>query len=210
MKHRSGAVRLALFTCLASLGACGGLGGSIIKSVPSKPETAVSRPAADAEAARGYVATLGELHSGAPAAQAEAFQAARVAAESAPTTLNRLRYALMLALPGHAGSDPVAARRQLSDLVARPELLLPSERALASVLLAEVDERLVLAAENRRLQQEAAGRDKDRSAALAKRLQTELDENARLRRAVEDAQKKLDAVMEVERSLTGRGNPPKP
>lgn len=208
MIHRP-LMRLGLLACLGALGACGGFGSSI-KPVQGKPESTVSRPAADADAARGYVAALGELQSGSPAAQAEAFQAARVAAEGAPTTLNRLRYALMLALPGHAGSDPVAARRQLSDLVARPELLLPSERALAAVLLAEVDERLVLAAENRRLQQEATARDKDRSAALAKRLQAELDENARLRRAVEDAQKKLDAVMEVERSLTGRGNPPKP
>jgi hypothetical protein len=202
-------IRLGALAGLLGLAACGSLSGAI-KSAPTKVESTISRPAADADAARGYVMALGELQAGAPAAQAEAFQAARVAAESAPTTLNRLRYATMLALPGHAGSDPVAARRQLSDLVARPELLLPSERSLASVLLAEVDERLVLAAENRRLQQDAAGRDKDRSAALAKRLQAELDENARLRRAVEDAQKKLDAVMEVERSLTGRGNPPKP
>ena len=116
----------------------------------------------------------------------------------------------MLALPGHAGSDPVAARRQLSDLAARPEWLLPSERALAAVLIAEVDERLVLIAENRRLQQEAAARDKDRTAGLGKRLQSELDDNARLRRALEDAQKKLDAVTQVERSITGRENPPKP
>jgi hypothetical protein len=199
---------LAALTAMATVAACGDLGGSI--KAPQKPEPTVSRPAADAEAARSYLVTLGELQSGTPAAQAEAIQAGRVAAESAPTTLNKLRYALMLALPGHAGSDPVAARRQWSDLVARPELLLPAERALAAVLLAEVDERLVLAAENRRLQQEASGRDKDRSAALNKRLQAELEENARLRRAVEDAQKKLDAVTEVERSLTGRGNPPKP
>jgi hypothetical protein len=200
--------RLALLGCLAALASCGDLMGSI-KPPREKPESTVSRPAADAEAARSYVATLGDLQSSSPAAQAESFQAARVAAESAPTTLNKLRYALMLALPGHAGSDPVAARRQLSDLVARPELLLPSERALAAVLLAEVDERLVLAAENRRLQQEAAGRDKDRTAALTKRLQAELDENARLRRTLEEAQKKLDAVTQVEQSITGRGNPPK-
>jgi hypothetical protein len=209
MKHPILVTRLAVLGCLASLAACGELGGSI-KPAHDKPESTVSRPAADAEAARGYVATLGELQSGAPAAQAEAFQAARLAAEGAPTTLNKLRYALMLALPGHAGSDPVAARRQLSDLVARPELLLPSERALAAVLLAEVDERLVLVAENRRLQQEATTRDKDRTAGLAKRLQAELDENARLRRTLEDAQKKLDAVTQVEQSITGRGNPPKP
>jgi len=210
MREATFIVRLMCLGCVASLAACGEIGASIKPVSRDKPEATVSRPAADAEAARGYVATLGELQSASPAAQAEAFQAARVAAESAPTTLNKLRYALMLALPGHAGSDPVAARRQLSDLVARPELLLPSERALAAVLLAEVDERLVLAAENRRLQQEAAARDKDKTAGLAKRLQAELDENARLRRTLEEAQKKLDAVTQVEQSITGRGNPPKP
>ncbi len=208
---RSGAPvgRLALVGCLAALASCGQFGASL-KTPREQPGSAVSRPAADAEAVRSYVAALGELQSASPAAQAEIFQAARVAAESAPTTLNKLNYALMLALPGHAGADPVAARRHLSDLVARPELLLPSERALAAVLLAEVDERLVLAAENRRLQQDAAGRDKDRNAALAKRLQAEQDENARLRRTLEEAQKKLDAVTQVEQSITGRGNPPKP
>lgn len=210
MRNESFIVGLACLGLFASLAACGDLGGSIKPVAHDKPESTVSRPAADAEAARGYVAALGDLHSASPAGQAEAFQAARVAAESAPTTLNKLRYALMLAIPGHAGSDPVAARRQLSDLVARPELLLPSERALAAVLLAEVDERLVLAAENRRLQQEAAARDKDKTAGLAKRLQVEMDENARLRRTLEEAQKKLDAVTQVEQSITGRGNPPKP
>jgi hypothetical protein len=210
MKLRRPVHHLALLGCLGALAACGELGGAT-KAPSAKPEPVASRVvAADGEAARSYIAALGELQSGTPAAQAETFQAARVAAESAPTTLNKLRYALMLALPGHAGSDPVAARRQLSDLVARPELLLPSERALAAVLLAEVDERLVLIASTRNLQQETATRGQDRTAGLAKRLQAEQDENARLRRALDDAQKKLDAVTQVEQSITGRGNPPKP
>jgi uncharacterized protein YlxW (UPF0749 family) len=124
--------------------------------------------------------------------------------------MNRLRYALMLALPGQAGSDPVAARRQLSELLARPESMLPAERALAAIMLSSVDDRLVRIAETRRLEQDVSLKDKDRTAGLQKRLQSEQDENARLRRALEDAQKKLDAVTAVERSITGRGNPPKP
>ena len=88
--------------------------------------------------------------------------------------------------------------------------MLPAERALAAVMLASVDDRLVLIAETRRLEQDASLREKDRSTGLQKRLQAELDENTRLKRALEDAQKKLDAVTEVERSITGRGNPPKP
>jgi small-conductance mechanosensitive channel len=117
----------------------------------------------------------------------------------------------MLSAPGHGGADPVAARRQLSDLLARPELLLPAERALATMSLRGVDERLVLLAENRRLQQEAAVRDKDRTSAANKRLQAEIDENARLRRALDEAQKKLDAVSQLERSIVERGGTqPKP
>ena len=88
--------------------------------------------------------------------------------------------------------------------------MLPAERALATIVLANVDDRLVLIAETRRVEQDSGLRDKDRNIALQKRLQTEQDENARLRRALDDAQKKLDAVTEVERSITGRGNPPKP
>ena len=208
MKPMCRALRAALLACLLALAACGEFGGQI--RAPKPEPTPVSRPpSADAEAARGYISALGELQSGSPAVQAEIFQGAKGAAESAPTTLNKLRYALMLAMPGHAGSDPVAARRQLSDLVARPELLLPSERALAAVLLAAVEERLVLIAETRQSQQDAAGRDRDKLAGYAKRLQTAEDENTRLKRALEDAQKKLDAVTQVERSITGRATPPK-
>ena len=64
--------RLALLGCLAALASCGELGGSI-KPPHDKPEPVVNRPAADAEAARGYVAALGELQSASPAAQAELF-----------------------------------------------------------------------------------------------------------------------------------------
>jgi hypothetical protein len=201
---------LALLCCaaLALLGGCAGLGGAFERE-PQRAEPAAGRPSVDADAARANLLALAELHADTPAGQAERVQKARALAETAPTTPNRLRYALMLALPGHGAADAVAARRQLSDLLARPELLLPSERALATVLLAEVDERQVLAAQTRQSQQDGTSRDKDRITATQKRLQTEQEENTRLRRALEDAQKKLDAVTQVEQSITGRGNPPK-
>ena len=201
---------VATVLAFAALAGCGALGDSFGKSAPSRAEPVINRPAADAEAAREYLAALQSLQSAAPAAQAEIFQSARAAADSAPTTMNRLRYGLMLGLPAHAASDPVAARRQLSELLARPESLLPAERALAAIMLASVDDRLVLLAETRRLEQDSGQRDKDRTTGLQKRLLAEVDENARLKRALEDAQKKLDAVTQVERSITGRGNPPKP
>lgn len=184
-------------------------GGLLASRDRARPEPVVDRAAADAQAARQYLAELEELQTGTPARQAELLQAARSAADSSPTTMHRLRLALMLAVAGHPGSDPVAARRQLSELLARPELLLPAERALAAVHLRDVEDRLVLIAENRRLQQEAATRDRERAttanAAIARRLQAEIDENARLRKALEEAQRKLDAVTQVERSITERG-----
>ena len=75
-----------------------------------------------------------------PASQAETFQSVKDAAELTPTTSNRLRYALALATPGHAGADPVAAQRQLSQLLARPETLLPAERWLALIEFREVEQ----------------------------------------------------------------------
>ena len=199
------AVWLAL-SATGLLAACGGLG--IFNRPPARPEPTLNRPAADAEAAREYIVSLQELQAGSPARQAEIVQAARSAMENAPTTMNRLRYALMLALPAHGGSDPVAARRQLSELLARPELMLPAERGLAAVLLADLDERLVLIAENRRLQLEAASRDREHSAAANRRLQAELEESARLRRALEEAQRKLEGVTQVERAITDRAKTP--
>ena len=209
MNGRTPAPLLGLALALLALGGCSAVERNSV-APRSRPEPVVSRPNADGEAARDYLTRLAELQAGSPAAQAETLDTARRATESAPTTLHRLRYALLLACPGHAGSDPVAARRQLSDLLARPELLLPSERALAAVMLADVDERLVLSAESRRLQQDATRHDKERSAAAAQRLQAEENENTRLRRALEDAQKKLEAVTAVEQSITGRPIPPKP
>lgn len=191
---------LALGSLLAGCGTTGGLGGSRERAAPVAP-----RLPADAEASRQYLEMLDQLIAATPARQAEIVQAARLAAENAPTTMNRLRYALLLGLPGHGAADAVAARRQLSELLARPELLLPAERALAGAFLRAAEDRMVLAAENRRLQQEAATRERERTTATERRLRAEIEENQRLRRALDDARKKLEAVSQLERSITERG-----
>jgi hypothetical protein len=148
---------------------------------------------------------MSALPKGDPARQAELFQSAKDAASLSPTTSNRLKYALALAMPGHSGSDPVAAQRQLSELLARPETLLPDERLLALVELQEVDQRLVLQAENQRLRDEALHDSKDKLQAVNRRLQSEMDDNARLRKALDEARAKLDAVTHIERSINDRG-----
>ncbi len=199
-------LRLPPFTvaafALCTLCGCAGLGGSegVKAPPPSEPD---HRP--EAGPITPLLDLMNALPKGDPARQAELFQSAKDAASVSPTTSNRLKYALALAIPGHGGSDPVAAQRQLSELLARPETLLPDERLLALVELQEVDQRLVLQAENQRLRDEALHDSKDKLQAVNRRLQAEQDENARLRKALDEAHAKLDAVTHIERSINDRG-----
>jgi hypothetical protein len=145
------------------------------------------------------------LPAGDPGRQAEVFESAKEAAALSPTTSNKLRFALALATPGHSGSDPVAAQRQLSELLATPETLLPVERLLAMVELKQVDQRLVLQAENAQLRDEAPRDTHEKLLGVNRRLAAESDENARLRKALDEAQAKLEAVTHIERSINDRG-----
>jgi hypothetical protein len=173
------------------------------------------KPAAAVETDRmpqdlGPIAPLLEimksLPQGDPARQAEIFQSAKDAADLTPTTSNRLKFALALATPGYSGSDPVAAQRQLSELLARPETLLPIERLLAQVELKEVEQRLVLQAETRRMRDDAPRDDsRDKLQALNRRLTAESDENVKLRKALDEARAKLEAITHIERSINDRG-----
>ena len=79
---------------------------------------------------------------------------------------------------------------------------------MALVELQEVDQRLVLRAENKRLRDEASHDDSDthdKLLAVNRRLSAESDENARLRKALDEARAKLDAVTHIERSINDRG-----
>jgi hypothetical protein len=190
---------------LCALSGCGAFGGAS-SNVKSAPEPATDHGLNDAGAITPLLELMSSLPQGDPARQAELFQSAKEAAALAPTTSNRLKYALALATPGHSGSDPVAAQRQLSELLARPETLLPIERLLAVVELQEVDQRLVLQAENKRLRVDSAHDDsRDKLQAVNRRLQAELDENARLHKALDEAHAKLEAVTHIERSINDRG-----
>jgi hypothetical protein len=193
---------LACLTCLLALGGCTVLD---TMSSPHGTKPAGSARNLDTGPIGSALEMMAALPQGDPARQAELFQAAKDAAELTPTTSNKLRYALALATPGHSGTDPVAARRQLSELLARPETLLPVERWLALIELKEVEQQLILQAESKRLHDDAAhdARD-DKLAAMSRRLATETDENARLRRALDEARAKIDAVTHLEQTITDR------
>jgi hypothetical protein len=184
-------LRCAAIALAAVAGGCSLLGGG----QPTKVSPPPPPPPADISAVTPDLEMMRELPAGDPARQAEIFQSAKDAAAIYPTTSNRLKYALALATPGHSGSDPVAAQRQLSELLATPETLVPVERLLAMVELLE---------ENKQLREEAPRESRDKLSAINRRLSAESDENARLRKALDEAQAKLDAVTHIERSINDR------
>jgi hypothetical protein len=196
--------RVAACALLAlGLSGCGALGGS---KAPA-PEIQ-ARPTQDVSYIAPLLEMMSNLPQGDPARQAELFQQAKDAAELTPTTSNKLRYALALATPGFGGSDPVAAQRQLSLLLARPETLLPAERLLATVQLKEVEQRLVLQAENKRLRDDVprdSADSRDKLQALNRRLAAETDENAKLRKALDEARAKLEAITHIEQRSSNSG-----
>jgi hypothetical protein len=183
------------------LSGCGVLG-----SAKPPPPAVQEHPPPDAGAVAPLLDMMSNLPQGDPARQAEIFQQAKDAAELQPTTSNKLRYALALATPGYSGADPVAAQRQLAELLARPETLLPVERLLATVELKEVEQRLILQAENARMRDAVPNDLHDKLQSINHRLAAESDENAKLRKALDEARAKLEAVTHIEqRSVTDRG-----
>jgi hypothetical protein len=193
---------------LRGLVACAALTGAGCNILPQTQETSVPAPAQrgdpSVEVVAEHLEMMARLAQATPASQAEIFQAARDAAELTPTTSHRLRYALALATPGHGQSNPALARQLLTELLAMPEALLPAERALTWVALRDVEQRLILQAENQKLQDNAVRLERERSAATNRRLQAEIDENARLKKALAEAQAKLDEIARIERSIVER------
>ncbi|MGE0465687.1 MAG: hypothetical protein AB7P44_04495 [Steroidobacteraceae bacterium] len=151
-----------------------------------------------------YLATLDRLGRGGVAVQAEILETTRAAYLVDPSTHNRLTYAFVLAVPGHAGTDSGGARRLLGEALATPETLLNSERALAELIVRELDARLTLTQENAALRSDTSTGERDRIASLNRRLQQETAEKERLRRELEEARAKLEAIAALEGGTSER------
>jgi len=193
-----------LFTACAAGCAFGGRGGS-----GGAPNDALTAPAARGTEALGvYLDALRSLIEGDAVVQADVFRGIAAAADSAPTTTNRLRLALALATPGHPASNGAEAQRLLGELLATGSALLPEEHALALVLLKDVEQRLILDAEAQRLQRAAAAASAQRNDRSAQQLQAALEENRQLKAALDEARAKLDAITTIERSIRERENGP--
>jgi hypothetical protein len=167
----------------------------------------VDRNSTEAGLIAGYLDTCLKVARGTPAEQAEVLASTHNDYSAAPTPSRVLRYAMVLSIPGHSGSDPVVAQRLLREVLASPETLLPAERALAFLQLQQVDRQQSLQADVRRLQTGAERNANDRNAELSRRLKAESDENTRLKKALADAQAKLDAIANIEGSSNNRRTP---
>lgn len=196
---------LALAALLAGCGA----GVPLKRPRDSQTLPAIDRNATEASLIADYLDTCVKLARGTPAEQAEILTTANNNYQSAPTPSRVLRYAMVLSTPGHAGTDPVVAQRLLREVLASPETLLPAERALAFLQLQQVDRQQALQADVRRLQAGAERATNDRITQLTRRLTTESEENARLKKALAEAQAKLDAIANIERS-SNNGRPTQP
>lgn len=204
---------LALLAGAAALAACSA-GGGPFRALRGASEGTEPAPAAngaatlDAEGLAVYLELMRRLVEGDTATQAQAFNTAAEAVRLAPTTTNRLKYALALAVPGHASSNAASAEDALLALLTVDSGLLPSERALAAIHLRDVEQRLMLDAEAERLRQAAESEFARQNAESAERLEAALEENRRLRAELEEATEALDAITTIERSIRERENGP--
>jgi len=83
--------------------------------------------------------------------------------------------------------------------------MLPSERALADLMVRDLDARLSLSHENQTLRNGSNSEEENRIADLNRRLQAESAEKERLRKELERAEAKLEAIA----TLEGGSAPPR-
>jgi hypothetical protein len=166
------------------------------------------RRGGDSQGIAVYLDLMRALIEGDPLTQAEIFSEAADAADYAPTTTNRLKYALALATPGHPGSDATLAEQRLSALLASSDALLPEERMLVIIHLRDVEQRLILDAAAAQLRRDTATALEQQNSESAAQLARALEENRRLRAELDDATQKLDALTTIEQSIRERENDP--
>ena len=190
-----------LVACLC-VGACESL-----SLLPSKPAQTVAPPPPSTSVLDGYVEMLAVLSGTDPARQSDVFYEAERNQTQAPTTANVLRYAMALAMPGHPNSDPVKGKRLLEQTMANPERMSEDEQAIATTMLHIADQWLKMQAEMRRLAATVDDRTKAQSNS-ERRLQAQAEELIKLRKALDAAQQKLDAIRDIEKSISERSITP--
>lgn len=154
-----------------------------------------------APGAEQYLTELFDLAAGDPATQAEIFADAKSGWQLTPGPQTNLRYALVLATPGHAEVNPEQAQSMLRELLTQTELMTQAEIALATIHLKSVEQLMVSNSEARRLRATTSRATQTQEAATNQRLATVEADNRRLRRELAEAESKLEAITTIERSI---------
>ena len=183
---------------VATLSGCGQTSDWIKGRVSSNNDSTEILGAPDVDV---YIAELGRVASGDPAAQAEIFADASTAAQLTPSPSTNLRLGLVLAVPGHPESDPEKSASILREVLAQTILLTPGEISLAVIHLNNAERQIVANAESRRLRASSSRAAQTQEDATNQRLVTVEAENRRLRRDLEEAEQKLEAITSIERSI---------
>ena len=174
---------------------------SFMDSVRRSPSPSGDPVILGAPDADQYLDELYELAAGDPATQAEIFADAESVSTLTPGPQTNLRFALVLATPGHPEADPQRAATMLREVLAQTALLTPAEISLATIHLKSAEELIVLGAETRRLRATNSRVARTQEEATNQRLATVEAENRRLRRELEDAEQKLEAITSIERDI---------
>lgn len=180
------------------LSACGQTSNWLKDRISRSPDETEILGAPDVDV---YVQELGQIASGDPAAQAEIYADAKAAAQLTPSPSSNLRLGLVLAIPGHPESDPAEAQQLLREVLTQTVLLTPAEVSLATIHLNNVERQIVAEAELRRIRASTSRAAQTQEQAVSQRLSTVEAENRRLRRELEEAEQKLEAITSIEREI---------
>jgi hypothetical protein len=204
--RRIGRVLLIAAVAATGVSGCGSSNSWLDRIWPSDADDVAEPLSPGSPNADDYLRDLDLLATGDVPTQAEIFADAESASTLTPGPSTNLRYALVLATPGHSGTDLDDAQSLLRDLLAQTALMTPSEVALAHVYLNSVEQQLIMQSEARRLRESSTDRvDRTEVQALAQRLAAVEAENRRLRTALADAEEKLEAITSIERSIREQG-----
>jgi len=188
----------AMGVILAMVGGCTQTSDWLKGRRTAKPSDTIILGAPEADS---YLKELSDLAGGDPARQAEIYADAESGVVLTPGPNTELRFALVLATPGHAESDAEKAQSMLREVLAQSQLLTPAEISLATIHLNNVERLIVANAEARRLRQSNSRAATTEERAVSQRLASVEAENRRLRLELEAAEDKLEAITSIERSI---------
>jgi hypothetical protein len=191
------AIAVVVVTLLGGCAKTKSLVSSMGRSSPPSDD-AIILGAPDAE---HYLSELYELSAGSPKIQAEILADSKSGATLTPGPQTHLRYALVLATPGHPGFNPEVAQSILRDVLIQQSILTSAEISLATIHLKSVEQMNASSSNARRAMASSSLAATTEEAAISQQLAVAETENQRLRSDLADAEEKLDAITSIERSI---------